>query len=143
MLAELADTDPVALALGWLRDHPRVRAEFGGPGHVSGLIEAPWPRCRVLDGATAGLGDLTYAVTPEVAVEVYGDPAGTLGKASVRRLLLIALAALKELDSVPHTPGEPVVSLVLPSGTFAYQPLLNGQHRYTSGVSVTVRPADV
>lgn len=140
-MADLTATDPVAEAVAHLKSHPGVLSAFGGAEHISGVVEAPWPHLRVDLGPGGDLGDLLWATTVEVTLEVYDDPAGTRGKAALRALTLTAALALMELtDRVPTT-GQPVISRVRPSGMVAFTPLASGQLRCTLGMLVTIRPA--
>lgn len=133
--------DPLAVVVAWLRAHPRIAAEFGGPEHVSGLLEAPWPHLVVSPGPGGDLGDLYWLSSPEVTLEVYDDPAGTRGRAALRRLAMIAAVVCKELaDRTDHSPTEPVVSEVRPTGVLAWSPLATGQPRWTLNLGITLRP---
>ncbi|MFG2986258.1 hypothetical protein ACGFYQ_34240 [Streptomyces sp. NPDC048258] len=137
---ELASTDPVAEVLAWLQQHPKVAECLGGPGRVSGTAEAPWPHLRVTDGPGGDLRDLTWATSPEVTLEVYGDPGGWPGKAELRRLLLTCAVAARELPEAPHTGGRPVISGVRPSGLLIWSPLVDEQPRWLLTLSVTLHP---
>ncbi|AKN68766.1 hypothetical protein QR97_02165 [Streptomyces sp. PBH53] len=137
---ELADADPVSAILAWLQKHPRVTTALGGPGRVSGIAEAPWPHLRVTHGPGGDLRDLTWATTPEVTLEAYGDPGGWPGQAELRRILLTCAAAATEIAEAPHEPGQPVISGVRPSGTLVWSPLVDGQPRWLLGLLVTLHP---
>ncbi|MFD7334932.1 hypothetical protein ACFV98_02865 [Streptomyces violascens] len=113
---------------------------LGGPGRVSGIAEAPWPHLRVTHGPGGDLRDLTWATTPEVTLEVYGDPGGWPGQAELRRILLVCAAASMEIIEAPSVPGKPVISGIRPSGTLVWSPLIDGQPRWLLGLLVTVHP---
>lgn len=135
-----ADVDPVALCYQWLRDHPDTPTVLGGPDHVSGIAEDPWPHVVLDDGLNGDLRD-GWSQEHEVTVEVLGHPDGTPGKAALRALAMRVLDLLRAMPEAPVTdPAAPVVSRVRPSGVFAYTPQANGQPRYVLGVYVTARP---
>ena len=136
----VADADPVSALLLWLQKHPRVAEALSGPGHVSGISEGPWPHLRVTHGSSGDMRTLTWATEPEVTLEVYGDPGGWPGQAELRRITLICAAAATELPEAPHSPGQPVVSGVRPSGMLLWSPLIDGQPRWILGLLVAVHP---
>jgi hypothetical protein len=136
----LADTDPVAAVLAWLADHPKATEVLGGPGRVSGTVEAPWPRLRVTGGPGGSLGDLTWLTEPEVSLELYGDPSGWPGPAAMRRALLACALAAAELPEQPADPGQPVISHVRPSGLLIDSPLATGQPRWIIGLLIAIHP---
>lgn len=137
---ELADADPVSAVLAWLQKHPRVVEALGGPGRVSGIAEAPWPHLRVTHGPGGDLRDLTWATTPEVTLEAYGDPGGWPGQAELRRIILRCAAAATEMPDAQHVPGQPVISGIRPSGTLLWSPLVDGQPRWLLGLLVALHP---
>ncbi|WP_413100913.1 hypothetical protein [Streptomyces sp. Inha503] len=137
---ELADADPVSAILTWLQKHTRVTDALGGPGRVSGISEAPWPHLRVTHGPGGDMRTLTWATEPEVTLEAYGDPGGWPGQAELRRIILVCAAAAMELPDTPHTPGQPVISGIRPSGTLLWSPLVGGQPRWLLGLLVTLHP---
>ncbi|MFJ8301365.1 hypothetical protein ACIQ9R_36440 [Streptomyces sp. NPDC094447] len=136
----VADADPVAAVLAWLAKHPKVHEALGGPGHVSGIREAPWPHLRVTSGPGGDMRTLEWATEPEVTLEVYGDPGGWPGPAALRRIALVAALAAKELPDATAEPGQPVVTSVRPSGALIDSPLADGQPRHLFGLLVTVHP---
>ncbi|MFF4276123.1 hypothetical protein [Streptomyces sp. NPDC001536] len=137
---EIADADPVAVVLAWLAAHPKVTEVLGGSGRVSGVREAPWPHLRVIPGAGGDLRNLEWATEPEVVLEVYGDPSGWPGPATLRRIALVCALAAKELVDQPAEPGRPVVSSVRPSGVLIDSPLADGQPRHLFGLLTTIHP---
>ncbi|MFE2157122.1 hypothetical protein ACFW9M_04825 [Streptomyces lydicus] len=137
---ELAGADPVSVVLAWLQEHPRAAEALGGLGRVSGISEAPWPHLRVTHGPGGDMRTLTWATEAEVTLEVYGDPGGWPGQAELRRLILVCAAAATELPDALHTPGQPVISGVRPSGTLLWSPLVDGQPRWLLGLLVTLHP---
>lgn len=137
---EVADTDPVAVVLAWLAEHPQLTEALGGPGRVSGIREAPWPHMRVTAGPGGDMRTLEWATEPEVTLEVYGDPSGWPGPAALRRIALIGALAAKELPDAQAKPGQPVVSSVRPSGVLIDSPLADGQPRHILGLLVAVHP---
>jgi len=136
----LADADPVGTLLQWLTEHPKVQEVLGGPEHVSGAIEAPWPHLRVAAGPGGDMRDLTWATEPDVSLELIGDPSGWPGPAALRRMLLVCAIAAKELCDAPAVPGRPVVSNVRPSGMLIESPLATGQPRWILGLLITIHP---
>ncbi|WP_435059865.1 hypothetical protein [Streptomyces sp. bgisy060] len=139
-LLNLANADPVSVMLAWLQHHPRVAEALGGPGRVSGIPEAPWPHLRVMHGPGGDLRTLTWATEPEVILEVYGDPGGWPGQAELRRVLLTCATAATGLTEAPHSPDQPVVSGVRPSGALLWAPLVDGQPRWIMSLSVALHP---
>lgn len=140
-MATLADTDAIAIVLGWLTGHAGVLAAFGGATHVSGLNEPPYPHLRVAGSPGGSDGDLTWVVSPEVLVETCGDPDGSPGSAALRRLHYVALLAAKELPGRAHTSATPVVCDVAPTSSAQSLPLPLGQPRWVSTLRVTLHPA--
>ncbi|MGA5822237.1 hypothetical protein ACPC54_30760 [Kitasatospora sp. NPDC094028] len=139
-LHKVAAADPVAVALAHLRRHPAVLEAFGGPGHVSGLVEAPWPRLRVTSGPGGDLRGLRWETASEVTIEVISDPAGWPGSAELRRLTLLAAGALLDLPEVDPPPAGPVVSHVATSGPLAFTELTSGAIRYSIALQVVLHP---
>ncbi|MEV7512081.1 hypothetical protein AB0O57_29405 [Streptomyces sp. NPDC091201] len=136
----LADADPVSELLAWLQQSPAAADALGGPGRVSGIPEAPWPHLVVTHGAGGDFRDLTWATSPEVMLELHGDPGGWPGRAELRRILLLCATIAKQAVEAPHVPGRPVISGVQPSGTLVWAPLVDGQPRWMFGLSVTIHP---
>ncbi|MBV1940765.1 hypothetical protein KUF83_29980 [Streptomyces sp. BV286] len=136
----LADADEVAAVLNWLAEHPKVTEALGGPGRVSGVREAPWPRLRVAAGPSGDLADLTWRTEPEVSLELYGDPGGWPGPAALGRMLKVCAIAAAQLPDAPPVPGRSVISRVRPSGVLIESPLETGQPRWVMGLLITQRP---
>lgn len=136
----IADADPVAVLQKWLTEHPKVQEVLGGPDRVSGAIEAPWPHLRVAAGPSGDMRDMTWAVEPDISLELIGDPSGWPGPAQLRRMLLVCALAAKEVVDRPAIPGEPVISSVRPSGMVIDSPLVTGQPRWVFGLLVTIHP---
>lgn len=136
-----ADADPVAVVLAWLLAHPEIPALLGGPAHISGVAEAPWPHLVVDDGQGGDLRDFWWDAELEVSLQLLGHPNGAPGKGAMRSLMLRVLAAVAQLpDTQTVTAGVPVVSRVRPSGTYVWAPLANSQPTLLAGVYVTIRP---
>lgn len=140
-MADLTTTDPIAESIAWLQGHQRILDEFGGPEHVSGAVEAPWPHLVVSPTSDGDLGELRWRMVEAVTLEVWGDPRGTTGNARCRRLALIAAYALADIVNRPAAPGLAVVSFAVPTGVAVRTPQRNGQHRYTLGMRLTLHPA--
>jgi hypothetical protein len=134
----LVDTDPVAIVLSWLSAHPAVVDVLGGPGRVSGELEGPWPHVRVAP-AGGNVGNLLDAVTGQVSIEAYGDPAGS-SPSQLRRIGMTCLLAVRELTERDHQPGQAVVSVAVPVSPLAPSPLTNRQGRWRATVSITAKP---
>lgn len=136
------DCDPVPLALEWCRAHPRVLAEIGGPGHISGIREAPFPHLAVSAGTETDVGDMrTSALIGEVNFELWGPPDGTMGPAALRRLAFVIAEAMVEIPEADYVPGAPVVSVVRINRAPSKQDLTNGQRRWSFTAAITMRPA--
>lgn len=140
-MPELADADPVALVLTFLKAHQVTAAELGGPTNVSGIHEAPWPHLIVTEGPNGVIRDSLWSQEQEVILSLVGDPTGMPGKAELRRKLLRLVAAVCALPEVEVTdPTKAVVSNVEPNGNVVYTPLTTGQPAYDATITVTVRP---
>ena len=72
---------------------------------------------------------------------MYGDEQQTISEWECRRLLLVAVLAAIELQSVPSVPGQPVITSVEPVGTAGNQPLLSGQVKFVMTLNVSVHPS--
>lgn len=138
---DLADADPVAVLLDWFKNHPAAVALLGGSDHFSGLLEDPWPHVVLSDGPGGSMRDLVWEGEFEVMVEVYGDPMGSPGQAALRKIgIRLAKIATDLPEHQQVTATTPVVSRVRSSGVAAFQPLANGQDRFTIGLLLTIRP---
>ncbi|MFJ2745312.1 hypothetical protein ACIO3O_37275 [Streptomyces sp. NPDC087440] len=137
---DLADTDPVSELLTWLKENAEAADALGGPDRVSGLAEAPWPHLVVGHGPGGDLRDLSWATSPEVTLEIYGDPGGWPGKAELRRVLLRCATIAKRRVDAPHVPGRAVINGISPSGLLIWSPLVDGQPRWLLNLSVTLHP---
>lgn len=135
-----SDVDPVVVVLEWLRAHPAVTDLLGGPEHVSGIYEDPWPHLVVDDGNTQDLRDLRYEAEWEVELQLYGAPNGAPGKAALRRTAVRLMEVVCDLPEQQATsPYLPVVSRVRATA-LVYQPLSSGQPVYNMSLAITVRP---
>jgi hypothetical protein len=118
-----------------------VLAEFGGPEHISGLKEAPFPHLEVVAGFTAPGDFKIRPVEGQVDFTVWGAPTNEHGNHLLRRLSLVVVGALLELPDVEYRPGDPVVSLVDFPRSPTPQHLTNGQRRWLFSASFRMRPA--
>jgi len=137
---KVAGADPVSATLAHLRANAEVTGAFGGLEHVSGMIEAPWPRLRVSAGPGGSLRNLRWDTAPEILLEAFSDPSGWPGHAELRRMIMLAAAALVRLPDQDPEPGGPVVSLVQPSGALAVSDLTAGGFRYSLTLQVVIHP---
>lgn len=138
---DLADADPVAVLLAWYQNSQAVADLLGGTGHVSGILEAPWPHVVLSDGHGGSMRDMVWEGEFEVTLETYGSPDGAPGMAALRKIAVRMAKIAAELPEGQVTdPTTPVVSRVKASGVAAYTPLSTGQPRYTTGVLLTIRP---
>jgi hypothetical protein len=139
-VATLADTDPVTVALRYLRAAPEVLALLDGdPDRIRGDNRPPYPRVRLLPAPGDDL-DMTWLLAPAVQVEAIGDLDGSPGPAALRRLLYTCLAALRDLPNHPTPAGEPVVTEVRAYGT-VWSPLPNTQPRWLATCSFWLHPS--
>lgn len=137
--ADLARADPLPAVIAWLDAHPAVAGELGGTGRVAGTNEPPYPRLRLTDPP----GDdrqLRWLMAARLRVEALGDLDGSPGKAALRRVLYVALGALKELPDQPANAGGVVITEVVSSAGGGWSPLASGQPRYLATVSVYAHP---
>lgn len=140
-MADQSDADPVAAALGWLRAHDVAVDVFGGPEHVSGLTEAPWPHLSVSNGTNGDLRGGVWSGEHEVELEVVGSPDGAPGKAALWRAAMKTIRALVDMpEQAYQSVTDPVVSFVRPTGVAIWAPMSNGQPRYITSVMVTIHP---
>lgn len=140
MAGDLSTVDPVAIVVQYLRTHAGVLAAFGAPENISSVVEAPWPHLRVTDGEGGDMRDLRWTADYEVMFECYGAPLGKTGEVETRRLLMVAIEAVKELEDADQ-PSGPVVARVEPSGVAVRNPQDNGQYKFTFGLHLTIHPA--
>ena len=142
MVADLAACDPVAALKAWIEDHPVTVTVLGGPEHVTGIQEAPWPHLVLGDGPGGDLRGLVATMELEVTMELYGAPDGSPGQAALwRKAVAVAQLATRLPDEHDPGPGEPIVSRVRPAGVFTWAPTSLGQPRYVFGVYVVIQPA--
>lgn len=143
MTSQVADVDPVAIAVAELQAATDVLAEFGdaGAAHVSGLNEPPYPHLRVAPSPGGDDGRLLWWVTGEVSLQAWGATDGGPGRAALRRLLYVAVTHLVRLPDRLHTPGRPVVVDVLAVGTGRWQPdPASGQPCWAHTLRITAHP---
>jgi hypothetical protein len=141
-LPDLGDADPVAIVLDWLKNHPRLGEVLGGPEHVSGISESPWPHLWCDDGPGGDLRTLDVAEF-EVLLHLTDAPNGATGPSllsrKLRRLVAWLVQDLASDDALLDTPWG-VVLRVRPSGTFAETSRSTGQPEYTAGILLVVAP---
>jgi hypothetical protein len=144
-VADLVDTDVVALARRFLAAHTRLTEELGGEGRVASLNEPPYPRIRLSD-PPGNDRTLTHLIAPLLQVEVLGDIGVTGQKPMLRRVLYVALQALRDLPEAQalgdwaRIEGEPVVTYVESTGGGGFVPEPTGQPRYLATVRLYVHP---
>lgn len=152
---DLADADPLAIAIAALRSSPALAAAFTALGAVStdperpaagvtdrvlGQARPPWPMLQVTAGAGGGTGLLRFHVRSEVILSVWGDPGRSTSSEDLRRLLWTAVRELAGLPDAPHDPARPtVVDVRL---TVPVQPLddPSGALRWLAAVEITAHP---
>lgn len=138
-----ADADPVEVVIEWLESHPVTTDALGGPDHISGALEAPWPHLIVTDGAGGDLRLLQWDAEYEVSLELVASPEG-MSESEMRRTLMRIIAAVAELDDIDYTdPTKPVVCGVRGSGVTVWQPLANGQQKLIASVYITITPPQI
>ena len=126
----------------WLRGHPDVLAELGGPDHISGSKQAPFPHVEIRAGVT-DVGDrLTRPVDGEVEFQVWGSPTNVHGPAALRDICLVLCRALAEMLLADELPGGAVVSDVRFTRNPANQDLTNGQRRWMFAVSLRMHATE-
>lgn len=142
--ADLAAADPIAAMLAWLRQHPRVLAEFGDASRVAGTNEAPYPRVMVSPSAGGDDRDLIWLLEPEISVVTYGEPDGTPGQAELRRLHYVVLAAATEIVGWSPPPTIGVTSLVRSSSAARWEAEpLTGEPAWRSTLVMRIHPPSV
>jgi hypothetical protein len=137
----LADADPVAVLLAWLRGHAGVVAAFGDAARISGRNESPYPRLQVAPSTGGSDRGLRWLLEPEVMLATYGDVDGTPGQSALRRLHYIALDAAVALPTSSFLASDAVVCSVRSSSAtrFAAEPL-TGQPVWRSTLLVSIHP---
>ena len=140
-MANVEDADSLAEILTWLKDHPEVQAAFGGPEHVTGLVEAPWPHLRVHPTPGIWTGDLRWLIRSEVTLEAVGHPDGRPGQSELRRLLLLAARCARELVDREVTPTQTVITEIDTSASLTWSPLPGGQPRWVLALKTGAHPA--
>ncbi len=135
-----ADVDPVPLAIEWLTSHPRVLEAFGGPEHVSGQRQDPFPHLVAVAGGETTMPSRIEPMDSDVAFEVWGDPGKRLGPFALRRLSIIVCEAMRDLVEADYVPGRPVVSRVRITRGPHQQDLASGQRRWSFTVSLRMTP---
>lgn len=138
-----ADLDPIPLTLEWLKGHPDVLAQLGGPEHISGLKEDPFPHLEVRAGVTE-VGDMqTQPVDGGIDFQVWGSPLNVHGPAVLRRACLVVCRAMTDLLYTEEPlPGGHVVSQVRVTRNPVVQDLTNGQRRWIFSVSLRMHATE-
>lgn len=138
--ADLAAFDPLSLCIAWLGAHDKVTEALGGAGRVGGTNLPPYPRLMLTDPPGGSDRDMRWQYNVRVQVEALGDLSGRPGKAALRQIIYVAIAALTELPQQPVAPGAPVVTGVTAFGGGGWLPLPNDQPRYLTSVTVHGHP---
>lgn len=140
MGADLTLADGRALAVACLTASAAVTTVLGGPDRVYGgeRPRPPYPMLRV-GAAFNDNRDLRWLIDDAVVIEAWGDLDGWPGTAELRRVLYVALGALRDLPDRTILAGEPVVTDVRPGGA-NYVPGALGQSRYLATVALTIHP---
>lgn len=143
-MADLADADAVAELITRFQASAMVAEEFGGPEHVSGAVEGPWP--HIVVGPSGG-GDLRGLVGGSIAtgvkLEFVSDPGRSVGAAALWRK---AMKVLIEAAGYPEqeTPnGRPVLADVAPVDYPVEQATVSGQDRVIATLEVVIAPPQV
>ena len=137
---DLSAADAVAIVHEWLRDHPDTLTILGGPEHVSGLPEAPWPHLVVSAAPGGNPRDFVWSSEQAVNLEVCGSPDGSPGQASLWRKAVQLAQRTKQLVDLEVDTTDPVVGRVGFSGVVNNAPTSAGQPRQTLGLLVVVHP---
>lgn len=141
MTGTAAEVDGVALAIAVLKASPVIAAKFGGPDHVSGLNEPPFPHLRVIALPGGDDGRLLWTVRKELQVEAWAAPDGSPGKAALHQLLYAAVNVLVRLADDDHVPGRPVVVDAYTAGTARWAPdVASGQPCWAHRVHLVAHP---
>lgn len=139
-MVDVVDADPATIVITYLSAHAGLTTELGGEGRISSLNEPPYAHLQVLDTPGGSDRDLTWLVAPEVTLRAYGDFDGTPGKAKLRRVLYVALQALRDLPGIPAAAGKPVITAVRFPGTGGWTPEPNGQPCYSARPQLFLHP---
>lgn len=141
-MAEFEDADATAVVYAWLRDHPVVADEFGGPEHVTGVYEGPWPHLVVSPGnGGTDDDDMAWQSTQEVRLAVWDSYGNEVGRAGLLRLARLVRRLCAELPERDQPSGETVVCTVRSSGALLWSPASDGQGQAQVSLLVTVHPA--
>lgn len=131
-MVDLSTSDPVAEVIYHLNNDPAVEQALGGPGHVSGQPEDPFPHVVVTIGSTGQMIDLRSTIGHEVTVQLYGPMDRSMGPAEMWRILMVVLTSITRMSERDHIAGRPVVHNSRVQGGTPDQPLSTGQRRFTS-----------
>lgn len=137
--------DPEAYVIGYLADHEAVQGVLAlaadGKANVSGNVGPPYPACRVFATPAGTDPDPRRLTSPELQVEVWGDPAEPDNLPPLRDALYVVLGALADLPTKDYATGEPVVTAVRSTASGASLPdPITSQPRYLAAVSLTLHP---
>lgn len=135
----LAGADPIGRARDWLLGHASVTAALGGPDRVSATNEGPYPHLQLSD-AGGDYRNLRWLVATDVQLEMLADLDGTPDRATLKRAMFIACAALAEIPDYPAPPDGPVITEVSSQGARGWVPLASGQGRYLTVVRIWSHP---
>uniref|UniRef100_UPI003F49A5E7 hypothetical protein n=1 Tax=Nonomuraea sp. CA-251285 TaxID=3240002 RepID=UPI003F49A5E7 len=135
----LPGADPLGRVVGWLLAHPAVTAALGGPDRVSADNEGPYPHLQVTD-VGGNYRAAQWLVATDIQVEALADLDGGTDRATLKRLMLLACAAVAELPEHPAPLGGPVISQVESQGARGWVPLASGQGRYLTILRVWSHP---
>lgn len=139
-MGDLSDADPVGEVIWRYKNSPDIDEILGGPDHVSGLMEEPWPHLRVLPGSTGEFSTLRGRLLHEVTLELYGPMDGSIGSAALWKTMIRLLILANRIPDGEHPPGRPVVSRANVQSGVTRQPLSNGQMRWVATLNVTLGP---
>jgi hypothetical protein len=130
----LADLDPVAAVVFWLREGyqplvDRLAASATGEGPQVGAVDVPpYPRLRI-DDVNVSLRDVRHLVAVDLRIEVLGElVTGAPGKPELSRLAVATVEALTALCEQPAVRGVTFTGILNP--TTGHSALATGQERY-------------
>jgi hypothetical protein len=148
-----AETDPLAIVRAHLIGHAAVDAELarhisGGDDSLGGtgeriltVVRPPYPMLRIAL-LNHDPGEMLWRSVADVQIEAWGDTDGTITGDDLRRLLMVAMTACKDLETRTYRPDEPVVNHVQGGGPGA--PLEDPDTKqlyYVGSVALTLHPA--
>jgi hypothetical protein len=140
----LADNDPVAAVLSWLRSHQPLMDRFdalrtGEGDQVGGVNTPPFPRIVVDDPPGADMRYVRHLVNLNLSIQVLADVDGNPSLGDLWPLATGVVEALRDLTEQPAV-GD-CTFVLLDNPTVGHSTLPIGQERYLVNATLWWHPA--